>query len=113
MLGVALDRDDVDRVRLVRVDLNRETEIARQIATAGGKRVVDPAAGTRAIEPAGTSRAAKLTAEPTWPARAAEFTADSVCPSARLSESSLWKKMVVPDAELGRGFESQWMLRKK
>ena len=32
MLGVALDRDDVDRLRLVGVDVDREAEIGRQIA---------------------------------------------------------------------------------
>ena len=32
MLGVALDRDDVDGVRLVRVNLDREPEVGRQVA---------------------------------------------------------------------------------
>ena len=32
MLGVALDRDDVDGVRFVCVDFDRESEIGRQVA---------------------------------------------------------------------------------
>src|SRR5262249_61269079 len=32
VLGVALDRDDVDRVRLVRVDVDREAEVTREVA---------------------------------------------------------------------------------
>ena len=32
MLGVALDRDDVDGVRLVRVNVDREPEVGRQVA---------------------------------------------------------------------------------
>ncbi len=33
MLGIARDRDDVDRARLMGVHGNRESEVARQVAT--------------------------------------------------------------------------------